>query len=240
MNVQNKSIRLGLLAIWLLLTPLMMVGQTAKEVVKEMNKTYASLSGFQMEVKMVVKDANGAVVSSYRGESAKNGASFYSEIMGKKMLVNNNYMVSVDESQKLIVVGEKPKEQATQQNDPSAMIDQLFEQSKQVMSFYKKADDRYYIRVEMKDDPLYEHVDLVVRKKDHALLHFAYQVKSDSEVSYERIEIDYSNVQLNPGAGKSKFSEKQFVTVSAKKVTPVSKYKDYQIIDQRQQAYEVD
>jgi len=214
-------------------------GQTAKEALKEMNKRYGMLSSYQMNVQVAVKTSTGSVISSYKGKSAKQGEQFYTEIMGKKMLVNAKYMIAVDEAQKIIVFGVKPKDQKADPNsDPMAMVDELFANSKEEIKFYKNTDTYFYVRVVMKDHPLYKHADLKIRKSDYALLNFDYQVKAGTELSYQRIEVRYTDVKLNKALGKNFFSEKQFVNVSGQKVSPVSKYSGYEVIDQRKQTYE--
>ncbi len=231
-----KIIKVQSIVFAMLLLGTNVFSQSALEVVKQMNKSYASFSSYQMEVKMNVRSKDGASVMSYTGKALKQGTSMYTEIMNRKILVNDRYMVAVDQTQGLIVFGEKPKDQTQQsQSDPTAMIEQLFENTKEQMEFEGNDKQFYRVKVVLEDHPTYAHAELKIRKSDYALVSFAYQVKKGVEIGYHRLEVRYDNIKLNQKLSSKLFSEKQFVSVSEKKVTPTKAYSKYKVIDQRQE-----
>jgi len=211
--------------------------QTAKEVVKSLNKTYGAAKSYQMSVQVNII-SGGKVIHGYRGESAKSGNRSFTNIMNRDLITNERCMVSVDHSGKTIVYAPFKKGQlANQTMNPIEMMDSLFQSKDIELSYYKAADSYFYVKLQL-DDPLYDYAEMKIRKSDNALVQFNYKAAKNEGITYDRIEVLYQNVKLNGTISSDKFSEKKYLSVG-KTLKPTDKYKEYQVIDQRKATNEI-
>lgn len=203
---------------------------------KKMNQKYTDANSFSMSISVKIFEKLTSIepMMSYSGKMAVSGNNYYSEMIGKITIVNENYSLLVDNSQKLIMYKNTLKNKKTEvKADKIPMsID---------TAMYKNATAKYLINTatEKKIQLLfnsgqYSKIEVSINAVNNSLTQIIYfsTSKSANEVSAEKIVVDYTEVKMNNEISPSLFSEKKIFKKNGDKLELVDAYKNYRLIDE--------
>jgi predicted transcriptional regulator len=230
-------------AVFLVLVACGLYAQDNKSVTEELKKINGSLKkcpSVKMDVTYVYFTSYTSKVplEVQKGKIKKKANSQLSELMGTTTVINDKYMLVVDSGSHRILVNDRKGIQAP--GDVSEIkIDQLlkkYEQPTQVSSGKLSG-----LRFTCKKNVYAEHniVEIYYSKKNYVIekLVFYYQQESavdpdkeDGPKDKPRLEVTFSNIDLDAGLTDTDFSEKNYIQFNGKQVKAAASYKQYTVL----------
>lgn len=214
-------------------------GQDWKEDLLAMNRTYLTSNSFQMDivVKSYVRESDTEPLMKASGKVASADGKSCSEMMGKVTLMNRKCILLVDNKQHIMLYKGIDSLSYKPMNGFSlANLDSM------VMLFGANVEATYLINNNVEKRMSFQYregnmtrMELAINPGNNTLteLTYYYNTKLSGNVSsVEKVIIEFNDIQLNRAINDSYFSETRFVDIRAGKVEPVSKYGDYQIVNQ--------
>lgn len=221
-------------SLWLLTN-----GQDWKEDLQAMNRTYLTANSFQMGivVKSYVREDDTEPLMTASGKVASADGKSCSEMLGKVTLMNKKCILLVDNKQHIMLYKGIDSLSYKPMNGFSlANLDSM------VMLFGTNVEATYLINSNIEKRMSFQfregnmsRMELAINPSNNTLttITYYYNTKLPGNVSsVEKVIIEFNNIQLNEAINDSYFSETRFVDIRAGKVMPVSKYSDYQIVNQ--------
>jgi outer membrane lipoprotein-sorting protein len=209
--------------------------ETPVEMVIHMNKVYAGAKSFSMniEMKMFIGNNDVTPASTYTGEAYKSGSSYYSFLMGKTTVCNNQCTVFIDDAEKIIVYGEHTQKQKKEQG-PLEIPDTSVFGKLASYKFGKGSETSSRIVIVPSDRTLYKRIELLINKKTYALeeVSYSYAAEEDPASAVQKITIRYFNILFNPSISPDKFSESRFISRKKGQLSGIGKYAAYHIVEQ--------
>lgn len=196
---------------------------------------------FDMQFKMFASHASDKVVQEMSGYYQLKDNQLLVKMGGQTQLNNKKYALVVDEGSKTIMVQNTKPESL---NKTPFGVDSLVKMFVKI-SLAKEENGLVYIHFEQPKASFYtvQTFDLVIEKNtgilQKAILYYAFNLSNfyeqfEGDNTIPRIEIEYLNYKQNLNADES-FDEKRYVIINAKEVKPTPNYKDYRILDVRNQ-----
>ena len=234
---RNKAmIKNMLLLIGMLWSTTFSIAQDFRTELFRMNDTYRKADNFSMKVnvKIYEKQSDTRERQSYEGMVKKQGNNYLSQMMGKTTLVNNNCVLLVDEGNKLIQYGDRPKDKKNPTDDKALCyaIDSVYLANNK-LKMLSSEEGHMRILVSSEGDEVYEKTEILINTVSHVLEELTYYYKDEEKAGFSKIVISYSEVKLHAAFGKSDFSEKKYITASRNSITLAANYASYKLIDQR-------
>ena len=181
--------------------------------------------------------------SSYPGFVKRKGKLFYNKMLNSETLNSNNISLSINSEDKLLIV-------AAAQNNKSALFnlpaDTLLNLCKEVKLLSNANGSKTYeivfgdLNIEL--EKLRISFDTKTWFMTQLVMYYKEPVTFDENANAEyfpdtpkekpRVEINYTNTQLNPALTDADFSEKKFISLVNNKYQGVGAFKGYRIIDQ--------
>jgi hypothetical protein len=173
------------------------------------------------------------------GYLKRSGENVNSFAIGIKNIQNETYRLAVDTARKIILVAYPRKGNKSVGDIDTA---QLMNKVEKFSSFSTAEESG--LRVEFKTKVNIGSIEIFTGKNGEIkkmIWYYASRVtnadetdKASNDVSLPKVEVIYSNYNLNISFDyKKEFDEKQFFTLKDKIFVPTQKYKDYQIKDTR-------
>lgn len=229
--------------VFFLLLGISMRAQKNDAVVEELKKVNTSLK----KCPSVKMDVAYTYFSSYtskipievqKGKIKKKGNSQYSSLLGTTTVLNDKYLLVVDSNSQRIIVSDRKTTSAPQEvND----ID-----LEKMMKIYNSpvpvtSGNLTGYKFVCKPNVNTEHsiIEIYYSKKNYVIekLVFYYQQampvdpdKEDGAVDKPRLEIVFSNINLNAGLTDADFSEKNYIKIEGKEMKSLPKYNMFQVI----------
>lgn len=216
----------------------LLLAQTPLEMVIKMNDAYGKATSYSMTVELAMFMGTNDVtpVQTYTGEACKSGALFYSSLMGKTTVCNDECTVFIDDGQKTIIYSKNPDKKKSSDEAEDAMVPDTSEFGKMAKySFGTGTATGSRVIIVPSDQTLYKKIEVVINKTNFTMeeMVYHYSDNEDFSSSLSSVRIRYSNVKLNTAVPVSKFSEKVFVTRSKGKLVGVGKYAAYEVVEQK-------
>lgn len=220
----------------ILFSPAVMQAEEPIDVLTKMRSTYENARSFSMGVTLkMYGSANEATpVSSGSGTVMMSGNNYFSSLLGKTVLVNNDFEMILDEKQKAMIVADAPASHFKKQKANSIIDTSLYEGMH--LTFIERSTAK--IRIEMKPDDVessYQYIRLTINPVNYTLIEVEYlYAKNENMVSpYEKATISYSDILLNVKMPDTAFSNDKYFLKKGNKVIASSLYGSYKVIDQR-------
>ncbi|MGL4595934.1 MAG: LolA family protein [Bacteroidia bacterium] len=220
----------------LLLATTSVFAQAEKQALRQMYATYNTAKTLRMQVNMQLftKASDAKAVQSNSGKVFKSNENYYSEMMGRIMVINSTCCLLVDQTQKTMVYSLVEKNKSKKTDAPALLPDSvLFAQAS--LKTIRQTEDVHEVELLYKNDPQYSKISVSIHPKKHTLQKIVYYYKAQGNLApaYEKVEIVYSGIVLNEAVSSAQFSEKTFVAVGRDKIVGLGQYAQYEIIDQR-------
>lgn len=207
------------------------VGQDPADILKKMNRNYAEANSYRMDVQVNVFQQQ-QLVSAYEGLILKADQQHYSEMMGQTTLMNERYALSIDHEDKVIVCGQRPKEQQASDTELESLLATIGDPNLVELSYVGLRGGNYHIIAKPKNNQGIRKIELLVDERKFTLQQIVYHYGGGSNMPFNRIEINYSSIQFDQRIAPSRFSEKRFITKQGGQLVPVPALNGYRIIDQ--------
>ena len=207
------------------------LGQSAKEILVKLNKTYHNQS-YQMDYNVSsINTSQKKSIAKYSGSVAKDGDQFYLNTTGDLTIINNDHYMFINKSEKKIYFNDIPnnKERKNNSMDILGSLDSLIEVSG--AKLVNNKNDVYTISIKLALDDTYSEILLKINKS-YELIGCVYLFKDES-YPFDKISIAYTNIRIGKRMDKHIFSTKSIVKVKNKKILPVGLYTSYTVIDNR-------
>lgn len=209
--------------------------ETPLQVIEKMRGTYDKASSYSMHVtlKLFAKTQDASALSVSEGEVNVSGKNYYSSMLGKTTVVNEDYQVFADDKQHIMLVSTAHHNR--NRDDANSILDSTMYQGYQLKFLEQGATlDRIEITL---DDPEsgYSSIRLHIDPRNYTLLQVEYYYKAGSpETStYEKATITYTNVKLNEKIPDSVFSTDTYFTQKKGELVLAPAFGTYRLIDQR-------
>lgn len=209
----------------------------------KVNEAYASSQKLSMKLQydLFPSYTSTAVFEKQQGVYMKQGDNSYSCLLGIVSLSNASISLTLDSSEKAIVVTDPPRRK---KGGPEPVdIDSLLRICSSIEIRDAGTDLKLY---KLKFDKLaffeYSAIDIYINPKTHFLDRFILYYRAemdldetDSDVKKERprLEIRYTDITLAPVFAADQFSEKRFVRTSGKNITCATAYSGYRLINNK-------
>jgi hypothetical protein len=216
---------------------LTLFSQQEKDELKKMHAVYTSAGTFSMEINMNLFTTLSDVQpkQTANGKVYKNKDEYYSEMLGRITLVNNHCCLLIDKTQKLMIYSEpsKGKTDKSLAEDSPVPDSSIFKNAK--LHFLSQTSQLHVIELKYDHDAMYDKIEISIDPTTNYLTKVVYyyaKIKGKAP-AYAKTEINYTNIKLGEQIDNTVFSEKKFISVSKDKITPLSIYGSYEVIDQR-------
>lgn len=223
------SIALGFLA------GLLPAQETPQQVIDKMRATYDNARSYSMQVSLglYTKASDVSAFSTSNGTVKVAGDSYFSSILGKTVLVDDDYEMILDEKQKIMLVADAPVH--TRKEKSNTILDSSLYTGMQMKFLEHSASlDRIEISI-TNEESGYRYIRLKIDPETHTLTEVEYIYRNSSQEAnpYEKVVIRYSAIQLNGTIPASTFSHTAYFTKNGNVLAASATYKTFQLIDQR-------
>lgn len=208
-----------------------------RSLLLNVSKTYKAAASISMNVQVDYYSTEKAAKPDlvYKGDVKISGSSYYSNFMGRQLVVNKDWMVLVDKNEKTIScmkpIDRKAAGISGPEMKPEALIDSTLKNNSGMKLLANDAAGNKVVEVKGAD-PLYKRVVLHIDPATYALKQIDYTYNElEAGTAMPRVTVYYSNVQFNKTIPADTFSEKKYVRRQGKTFQPVAAYAGYQILD---------
>lgn len=213
-----------------------------RSLLLNVSKTYKTATSISMNVQMDYyseeKSARPDIV--YKGEVKIAGANYYSNFMGRQLMVNKDWMVLVDKNEKTIscmkpidkqAAGISGVESDADRMKPEALVDSTLKNNTGMKLLPDDAGGNKVVEVKG-SDPLYKRVILHIDPVTYALkqIDYTYNIL-ETDATMPRVTVYYQNVQFNKTIAADTFSEKKYIRRQGKTFQPLGAWSGYKILD---------
>jgi hypothetical protein len=223
----------------LLLLSSCLCAQDAAGELKELGRIYQHSAAFSMKVEMNLRGGNipaKASPGAIKGWMKKSGRNYLSSMAGKTTLSNHSCIVVVLEDQKVILYNASGKDSVS--TDPLVgMRDSMFYANTQI-SFMQAPPGKKKVELKYNKDSgsAYRKIEITYLPGQYMEEIVFYNKTDAKEASVpDEVHIRYYDVKMNLATDESEFAETNFIRHTKKGLEPVDRFKDYQVIDQRDQ-----
>ena len=191
-----------------------------RDLIKRMNKAYSTASSLSMLFQVDYYALAGQTSPSMKtnGEVKYSGRNYYSNAMGKHLLVNKKYSLIIDEVQHTITCmpgsEENKKNQATNnKTKATGLPDSSWLTAAKIKLLAQLGNSR---QVEIiTNDPVYEKTVLKINTLTYALEEVAYYYKKLENGSSPMLIVSYSSIKFGIALTEADFSEKKYILKKA-------------------------
>jgi hypothetical protein len=233
----NRKLRIVLTLAFAMATVTGLWAQDEKTTMRAMYTMYAGLNSLQMNVSMQLytKAADVKPMQESTGKVCKEGINYYSEMMGRKTVINKNACVLVDNINKVIVYSEPDVKTRNEKNKMHEVLPDSVLFGQGVLRTISNANGEHCIEIKYANDPQYDRIEMTINTTDHTLRKIVYFLKPylGKAPVFEKMVVTYSAIQLNTDIPGSIFSIDGIITVSRNQAVAQGQYGGYQVIDQR-------
>lgn len=217
--------------------------QNAKQDVLKINEAYSKFNDLSMSItyNVYANAASSIPAESETGSFKQHGSLRYSRIKEIESLQNKEYLVVVDNEEKIIVVGNPVK------FNPKKItlldLDTAFAKCSSVKFIDNNTGQKGY-KLMFKQNIVseFDAIDLYFNKKSFLVEKMVFYYREKIKINEEdenavkekpKLEIIFSNMNFKTIADINFFSEARFIEKKKGKYYPVSAYNQYNLIDQK-------
>ena len=229
-GAMNVFLVRGSLALVMLFSVVFCNSQNPKQDLLDLNKNYISCNSFEtfITMKCFANMNDDSCIAELKGEVRKSNNCYYSEMMGQITLMNNNFIIVINDEHELIIVS-KPGNKDSVLRTP--LIDSIYFANNSVKYSNINKNSRT-INVILKDDVI-DSILITMNKPMLVLNSITYYYKPLEENQFNMIELSYTGTQINNDTSPSAFSEKKFIALNNDTYCGVGNRKNYKIILKR-------
>ncbi len=235
--------KLILITIFIAALPSLFVGQNAKQEIINLNKSHHKQNNVSMEmVSKVFEDNNSNPIQETKVIAYTAPGKYRYINASSESMANNDYKINVDHNRKIIIVGKITKQAPFDKNPNVEIFD------KQDFSLKLDTVLKLYSSVVVKKiNETTNEISFTLKTGSFDIIKVSYDSKTykvqqcflrsrtlpDQQHSYSCL-IKY-NYLPTENQKSEKFDSSNFILVQKKKITPVSKYAEYKLIDHSNQ-----
>lgn len=206
-----------------------MLSQTFQEDIKTVYESYRKTDKFQTEITITVYNFKDQPVIQ-KAQIKKSGNNFHYFIDSRKVLMNKEYMITVNSDQKEIVVADALSEEVL--NATAFGEEQMKEMLKKVDTIIDngiaKGMHNYTI---ISKNNMIEKMELSISQKYKMLSKVIYHYNTEAGLNSTKVIIDYKEITTTPSFKSSEFNESQYISKIKGNLKPSLAYKGYEIIE---------
>ena len=219
----------------LLLCQFAFAQETPLQVIGKMRKTYDDARSYSMHVtlRLFAKSQDASALVTAEGEVKVSGTNYYSSMLGKTTVVNDDYQLVTDEKQHVILVA--TAHHANKRDRANTLLDSSLYEGYQ-LKFLEQSPTLNRIEIIVNDPEAgYNSIQLHIDPSNYTLVKVEYYYKKGSPgmSTYEKTTISYSNIKLNDKIPDSAFDSDEFFTQKKGELVQTPAYATYRLIDQR-------
>lgn len=203
--------------------------QTFKDELQSVYASYRTTDKFQTDITITVYNFEDQPVVQ-KAQIKKSGNNYHYFIDARKVLMNNKYMLTIDENQKEIVVANSLSKEALSSSifGEEELIGLLKNLDTIIDNGLINGNHNYTI---LSKENIIEKMDLSINVKHHMLSEVIYYYNSEAGLSATKVVISYGNISTSPSFSSSEFREKQYIEKYKGSFIPSTSYKGYEIIE---------
>jgi len=218
-------------------------GQNAKQDVMKINEAYSKFNDLSMNISynLYKNYAATSPVETETGSYKQHGSLRYNKLKGTESLQNKEYLIIVDNEDKIIVVSNPVK------FNPGKItmvdLDKAFANCSSIQFIDNKTDQNGY-KLTFKQNIVseFDAIDLYFNKKSFLVERIVFYYREKISVNPEdesslkekpKLEIIFSNMNFKTISDLTFFSEDRFIEKRQGKYYPVSTLHEYEVIDQK-------
>lgn len=213
------------------LCPIILPAQDAKEDLTRLYKNFDGLANLYFELENKVVKGN-EVGLEQKGKIYKKGAYYYYQLDQYQVLVNQRYILVIDDQRKSIVCRDWNKDKAAQlQSQKMPSVEDIMERYATVT--YKGQKDGYKQYTFENNREMIQKIDLFIDQESGFIKKAIYHYHSSSAAAGAQLQMSLPVIQTQPTFPKGLFSERQFIREQNGKLLPATRYAQYTIHDLR-------
>jgi outer membrane lipoprotein-sorting protein len=202
--------------------------QDFKEALLKMKGSYAEAAGLRIVMSIKASDANKpeSIFYQQKAEVKKEGSRYFYDVDGMTMLLNENYLVMVNQKLKQILITKNRATAASQfENQFKFNIDSLLT-AFGTSSYQGRSNQTDHYKIVHKKNASIEQTDMFFGAETGLLKTIKYTYRSGQNVT-----IDFDVFEINPIFNDNTFTENEYFSVNNDQLTPTKKYSSYRIVD---------
>jgi|GEM_PF-3147800 len=173
---------------------------------------------------------------SYKGEVMISGSNYYSSFMGRKLVVNKNWMVLIDQNEKAISCMKPIDPKAagidlSSASSPAALADSLLKKNKGIKLLANDAEGNKVLEVK-NPDPVYKRIEMHINPSTYAItrIDFFYNTLEEG-AAIPKVIAYYKDVRFNLSIPEETFSEKKYIVKQGGGWKVSAAYSGYELFD---------
>ena len=196
---------------------------------KKMRDVYNTAQSISMQAQVKVYPKNENAPKIYKGLLKKDGKKFYSEMMGRIIVCDGKHIVAVDKLNKTLMLSNAA--------DEGLYAENMMQLDTSVLRAYKatytlKNDTEKKITLDATIAG-YKKFEITLDAKQHVIKKVYYEFRNEAYQGVSKVDITYSDVQLNKVIDASNFNLANYIVVG-KTPAAAGNYTSYTIIDKRE------
>ncbi len=202
--------------------------QDFKEALLKMKSNYAEATRIRIVMAIKAFDSKTPETFFYnqKAEVKKEGQRYFYDVDGVTMLLNDNYLVMVNQKLKQILITKNRATAASQfENQFKFNIDSLLT-AFGTSSYEGRSNQTDHYKIVHKKDAIIEQTDMFFVAETGLLKTIKYAYPSG-----QKVMIDFDVFEINPIFNDNTFTENEYFTVNNDQLTPTKKYSSYRIVD---------
>ncbi len=211
-----------------------------QDIRADLNKCYTQfirLKNYSSTVKVDIykKDTDTKPFMTIKGELRKSDKKYFSHMNKATLLLNDKCMISIDEGVRYVYyrnINNEHDKTVLQKNDfdpanMSKMIDSTLTKSEEILYNGESNGLKCYF---IKSRALIYLTEVYLDVKTGMIRKLVYYYNKKVMKENNKVIIEFINTDLSPVFDQQAFSEDQFVSVTGNKVTPIGRYKGFDVI----------
>jgi len=221
----------------LLLMSFGVMAQTAREDLLNMNKLYRDAKSYTMNitVKLYQQGTEATPAATYKGAAKMSQGHYYVDMMGRSTILNDRYALVVDRNQKMILLRDASPEQtkALRSMQQAINVDSLLKADKSEISYISNTAKEKRILI-LNPESGYQRIEISLDPTTLVLKQIVMEPQMDAkeEGQVRKIQVEYSEVQVNQTVDATFFSERPYIQKKGKEFFPTALYKNYKVINE--------
>lgn len=203
------------------------------QLFKQLVLTYGKSDYLSMDYSVSIFTADGHLENSFTGYVKRSPDAYLTSSSMQISLVNKDYMLMVDQRNKMIHLGNRGEVMERNPAREVAILDSSLLQNAHNISLVEENATSMIIEMKAADDPYVDKIHFSIDIQSMTLTKAVYYYANNASVPYSKAEILYTNIRVNEEIPSSQFSVNRFVSITRGGLQPSSGYANYRIIDQR-------
>lgn len=234
MNLSNRRTMKPLLIFLLSFSFALTAQETGQAWLKKMNDKYATATSIQLEFEASYYSTHklSSPMTTMKGKVMYTGENYYSDAMGREIIINKKSTLIVDKEQKTITcLPGRDAKKKDEKTTTAAAPDSAWLAATEITLLNTSGATRTVVVKEK--NSIYEKTEITINAVTLVMEKVVYYYNAIETGSKPSFVVVYRNVKFDENIPDSQFSEKKYIQRKGGEIIPAGAYSKYSIIDLR-------